>query len=78
MACHDVLVQVGFLREAPDAASFLRVGAGEGARTSVCPQVVEEVVQFDESFFACAVVALKESFLTRRSRIAVLEDAEVA
>lgn len=39
-------------------------------------QVVQEVVQLHEALHAAANVALKQGFLARSSRVAVLEDAE--
>ena len=76
MACHQVLVEVGFLGEARGASRQARVGTLERSLARVRAQVVQEVVQFGKQLAAAANVTLKELFLATGPRIAVLKEAE--
>jgi len=76
VACCQVLVQVGLLREARVATCAGGVRTSEGSLARVRAQVVQEVVQLREHFLAAADVTLKELLLSGSSRIAVFEDSK--
>ena len=71
-----MLVQVRFLRKARFAPYERGMRATERSLTRVRAQMVQEVVQLREYFFAAFDVTLKELLLSGSSRVAVFKDSK--
>jgi len=71
-----MLVQVRFLRKARFTPNERGMWATERSLARVCAQMVQEVVQLREYFFAAFDVTLKELLLSGSSWIAVFKDSK--